>query len=58
MSIWSTPRNLLREIQLNHSLRDRCSAHISGDGFNAIPMAPVYFLFSMDLETGVMIPGH
>ena len=51
------------EIQLNPFHRDRCPAHISGDGFNAIHMTPVYFLFSMDLKVGghprrVMIPGH
>ena len=37
---------------------DSRSAHISRNFFNTIPIGPIYFLFTMDLKTGVMIPGH
>ena len=49
---------VVHEILLNPLHGDRWPAHISGDGFNAISICSIYFLVTMDLETGVLILGH
>ena len=49
---------VLLGIKLHSLYGDSCSAHISHNFFNTIPIGLIYFLFTMDLKTGVMIPGH
>ncbi len=49
---------VLLGIKLHSLYGDSRSAHISRNFFNTIPIGYIYFFFTMDLKTGVMIPGH
>ena len=44
---------VLLGIELDSLDRDCCSTHISGNFFNTIPIGPVYFLITMNIETRI-----